>query len=235
MRTHKRSGYFLGGLAGAGLYRHRALEQFERTQNPGEKLPAHPFLYLFPKFSNHQPPHEHLSKWNELLSSGKKIVAIGGADAHALHVSAGPLHRTVFPYEFHFKGITTHLLTPSALTGDLEPDKKMIYDAFAAGHCFVAYDLPASTRGFTFTAQGRDVTAIMGDEITAAGGITFNIKLPQVADCRLLKDGKVLQTWTNREICTHITTEPGVYRVEVYRRYLGIQRGWIFSNPIYIR
>ena len=74
----------------------------------------------------------------------------------------------------------------------------------------------------------------MGDEISSAGGVTFNIKLPQVAECRLLKDSKVIQTWSNREICTHMTTEPGVYRVEVYRRYLGIQRGWVFSNPIYV-
>ena len=35
--------------------------------------------------------------------------------------------------------------------------------------------------------------------------------------------------------CTHITTEAGVYRVEVYRRYLGKRRGWIYSNPIYVR
>ena len=193
------------------------------------------FYIFFPAFLNHQPPREHLDKWNELLNSGKKVVAIGGADAHALHVSAGPLHRTVFPYEFHFRGITTHLLTPSALTGELETDKKMIYSAFEAGHCFTAYDLPASTRGFNFTAQGRESNAIMGDEVSPVGGVTFNIKLPQVAECRLLKDGKVIQTWTNRESCTHITTEPGVYRVEVYRRYLGIQRGWIFSNPIYVR
>ena len=30
-------------------------------------------------------------------------------------------------------------------------------------------------------------------------------------------------------------TEPGVYRVEAWRNYLGRKRGWIFSNPIYVR
>lgn len=193
------------------------------------------FYIFFPAFLNHQPPPEHLIKWDELLNSGKKVVAVGGADAHALHVSAGLLHRTVYPYEFHFRGITTHLLTPCVLTGDLETDKKMIYDAFGAGHCFVAYDLPGSTRGFNFTAQGRENTALMGAEILAAGGVTINIKLPQIAECRLIKDGKLLKTWKTRETCTHITSEPGVYRVEVYRQYLGCRRGWIFSNPIYVR
>ena len=103
------------------------------------------------------------------------------------------------------------------------------------GHCFVAYDLPASTRGFNFTAQGRESTALMGDEISAAGGITFNINLPQISECTLLKDGKPLKSWNTRETCTHITSEPGVYRVEVFRRYLGLRRCWIYSNPIYVK
>ena len=54
------------------------------------------------------------------------------------------------------------------------------------------------------------------------------------AEIRLLKDGKVIQT-RRGEALTHITDEPGVFRVEVYRRYLGRLRGWIFSNPIFIR
>jgi len=45
----------------------------------------------------------------------------------------------------------------------------------------------------------------------------------------------VIRTWKNQMICTHITTEPGSYRLEAYRRYLGKKRGWIFSNPIYVR
>jgi len=51
----------------------------------------------------------------------------------------------------------------------------------------------------------------------------------------LLKDGQVIQTWKNKLSGTHITTEPGVYRIEAYRKYLGKLRGWIYSNPIYVR
>jgi len=194
------------------------------------------FYIFFPKFLNQQPPPEHLTKWDELLNNGKKIVAIGGADAHALDVHAGPIHRSVYPYEFHFKGITTHLLTPTKLTGEYETDKVMIFDALAAGHCFVGYEMPGSTRGFNFTAQGREATALMGDEISSEGGLTLNIKLPQLSsECRLVKDGKVIHSWKNRETCSLITKEPGVYRVEVYKQYLGKRRGWIFSNPIYVR
>ena len=111
----------------------------------------------------------------------------------------------------------------------------MIYEAMAEGHCFVGYDLPASTRGFHFTAQGLDKTAIMGDELPAKNGVTLQARLPSEAEIRLLKDGNVIQTWKNNLSCTHITTEPGVYRVEAYRRYLGKLRRWIYSNPIYVR
>ena len=41
--------------------------------------------------------------------------------------------------------------------------------------------------------------------------------------------------WKKQQACAHITSEPGVYRIEAYRRYLGRRRGWIFSNPIYVR
>jgi hypothetical protein len=99
----------------------------------------------------------------------------------------------------------------------------------------VAYDLPASTRGFNFTATGKNGVALMGDEISPTGGLSFKIKLPRIAECRLIKDGRLLKTWANRENCTHITTESGVYRVEVYCQHMGLRRGWIFSNPIYVR
>jgi hypothetical protein len=36
-------------------------------------------------------------------------------------------------------------------------------------------------------------------------------------------------------VCAHTATLPGAYRVEAYIDYLGLKRGWIFSNPIYIR
>lgn len=193
------------------------------------------FYAFFPALVANQPIPNTLAKWDELLATGNKVVVIGGSDAHALHMHMGPIHRVIFPYEFHFRTVNTHALLPGPLTGDVTNDRSLIYKAFAAGHCFVGYDLPAPTMGFRFSAQGRDQAVIMGDEISAKGGVTLQTKLPSQAEIRLLKDGLVIQTWKNQIACTHITTEPGVYRVETYRRYLGKRRGWIYSNPIYVR
>jgi len=196
----------------------------------------HAFFHVyFPQFIARGPDPALLERWDALLQT-RRVVAIGGSDAHALHVQKGPLKRTVFPYEWHFRTINTHIFTPEPLTGKLDEDAKMVYNALAAGHCFVAYDLPASTHGFRFSARGREATALMGDEISLEhGSITMQVRLPENAEARLLKNGKILRQWSDQQAITHITDQAGVYRVEVYRRYLGRQCGWIFSNPIYVR
>jgi len=195
----------------------------------------HGVLYaFFPQLIAHHPMPATLRKWDELLASNR-VVAIGGSDAHANELRLGPLRRAIFPYEFHFKTINTHVILPDRLSGDAIADKKIIYDSLTAGHCFVGYDLPASTQGFHFTAQGLEVDAIMGDEIPARGGVTLQAWTPSTAEIRLIKDGRMIRIWKKQTVASYITTEPGVYRIEAYRRYLGRKRGWIFSNPIYVR
>jgi hypothetical protein len=220
----------IGGYTGIELW--NAMSEFKSLLT--NKLQAIYYAYN-PEKVAHGPFVESLAKWDELLTSGRRVVAIGGSDAHAIPASMGPIHRILFPYEFHFQAVNTHVITPQPLSGVLFEDRSLILDALRQGHAFVAYDLPAPTRGFRFTANGADGTVWMGDEVSARSGVTLQIRLPGRAECCLLKDGKIIETWTQRETCTHITTEPGVYRVEVYLPYHGKRRGWIFSNPIYIR
>lgn len=199
------------------------------------KTKLHALFYAYnPHNVAHGPLPEALNLWDELLSGGEQVVAIGGSDAHAFDAKMGPFHRTLFPYEFHFRSINTHLYIEKPLTGIVSEDRRMILEAIGQGHVFIGYDLPASTRGFRFTAQGKESDACMGDTISAKEGITFQIRLPIRSECHLIKDGKRIKTWHKRENCTHITSEPGVYRTEVYIRYKGKRRGWIFSNPIYV-
>jgi PHP domain-containing protein len=193
------------------------------------------FYAFFPQFIGHHPILEVLQRWDDLLADGQHVVAIGGSDAHALNMHIGPLRRIIFPYVFHFRAVNTHVFIPQPLTGDVPTDKKMIYEALAAGRCFVGYDLPASTRGFIFKARGLEQSAIMGDEISAKRGVTLQAHLPEPAEIRLIKDGKTIGIWRDAQACAYSASEAGVYRVEAWRNYLGRKRGWIFSNPIYVR
>jgi hypothetical protein len=189
---------------------------------------------FFPELIPHGQLTKTLGRWDDLTKNGQRVVAIGGSDAHALHKSLGPIHKVIFPYEYHFSTINTHVITPSPLTGDLIRDRKMIFDALGAGHCFIGYDLPAATHGFQFSAQSKLGNAIMGDEINPSGPVTLQVKLPSAAEIRLVRNGRVVK-FLRSETLVYITSEPGIYRVEVYKHFLGKDRGWIFSNPIYIR
>jgi hypothetical protein len=189
---------------------------------------------FFPGIIPHGPLRKTLDIWDNLLSEGRRVVAVGGSDAHAQRRAMGPLHKTIFPYEYHFSTINTHTFTPTPLTGNLLKDRKMVFDALSAGHCFIGCDLPSSTCGFHFSAQSRELSGIMGDEIPSKGAVTLQAKFPSRAEINLIKDGKCIKALQG-ETFTHITNEPGVYRIEAYKPYLGKRRGWIFSNPIYIR
>ncbi len=191
---------------------------------------------LFPKRMSLGPLERTLALWDELIKTQKRpIVAVGGVDAHMLIKKFGPIRIKLYPYLHHFRSITTHILIPQPLTGDFPDDRITVLDALRQGHCFVAYDLPAATDGFNFSVDNDDGHFIMGDQVKIKGGLTFQIRLPQKNLCRLFKDGKMIKEWSDREVCTHITKEPGVYRVESFIPYKGKQRGWIFSNPIYAR
>lgn len=200
------------------------------------KSKFHALFYAYnPKQIASGPFPKTLEKWDELLATGRKVVAIGGSDAHAMLARMGPLKRVLFPYEFHFRSINTHIYTPKPFSGDADSDIHLILDALKRGHVFIGYDLPASSRGFRFSAHYADGVAWMGDEVSAEKGVTLQIRLPQTNEMRLIKDGVVLKSMTKRKTFSYHAKEPGVYRVEVYIWYQGKRSGWIFSNPIYVR
>ncbi len=195
----------------------------------------HALYYVsFPSLIAEGPFAAALQRWDSLLADGKAVVAIGGSDAHALPIGVGALRKTIFPYEFHFRCINTHVLLTQPLSGEFGADRQAIYAALAAGRAFIGYDLPARTHGFRFRALGKDGEVVMGEKVSVEGGVTFKIQLPFATECVLLKDGKALKTWYKRDRCTFLANQKGVYRVEVYLRFLGKRRAWILSNPIYV-
>lgn len=187
----------------------------------------------FPSRGIRGPYKETLRRWDELLSQGMQIAAIGGADVHGKEYSLGPFHRVLFPYAYLFRCVNTHILTQRPLNGQLEHDKELVYDALRAGRTWVGYDLPASTRGFRFQARSGFNEAIMGEELVRTGATKVIVQTPASADIRLMCNGQVAARAEGKYL-EHITALPGVYRVEAYRRYRLGRRGWIFSSPIYV-
>ena len=81
------------------------------------------FYAYFPQFIGHSPLLETLQRWDELLISGGRVVAIGGSDAHAMHMSMGPLQRVIFsfPHSQHtyVHSAATHRRCPYRQEDDL--------------------------------------------------------------------------------------------------------------------
>ena len=102
---------------------------------------------------------------------------------------------------------------------------------FATVTALSATTCPPSTSGFSFTAHGLQQVAQMGDELDRKGGVTIKIRLPRRTECVLFKDGKPVKTWHNHDLCTYITTERGVYRLEVFIDYLGMRHGVDIQQP----
>lgn len=180
------------------------------------------------------PQEATLAKWDQLLSEGKRIVAVGSSDAHALTYHLGPLSRVIFPYKFLFQTVNVHLLLGEELNGDLNHDKRLLLNALGSGNSWVGYDLAHSSAGFRFSAQSR-TRGIMGDEIRLDAGATLQVKAPAKCRIRLLHDGAPVAEVGNETQLTHMPTEPGAYRVECHIDFEGRERGWIFSNPVYLR
>jgi hypothetical protein len=192
------------------------------------------YCAYFPSRGIRGPFRATLRQWDALLSQGRRVAAIGGADAHGTTYSMGPLRRVLFPYDYLFRCVNTHVLTEHPLNGLLEHDKAQFYDALRAGRTWVGYDLPASTTGFRFEARSGANRAMVGGELRRTGATIFEVHTPHDADVRLVSNGKIVARASGNHL-RYTSDMPGAYRVEAYRRYRWGRRGWIFSSPIYVK
>jgi hypothetical protein len=191
--------------------------------------------YAFnPAASLHGPFPGVLERWDHMLASGQRLVAFGGSDAHALPARMGPFRRTLFPYEFLFRTINTHLILKEPLSGETTRDRKVIFGALRDGNAFVGNDLPASTRGFRFQALGESTQVGMGGELAIKLGVTLQVRTPKPALVRLIRDGVEIARWKDVQTAVQTVREPGAYRVEAHIPYRARMCGWIFSNPIFL-
>lgn len=187
---------------------------------------------LHPLRSIRFPEWETLSRWDR-LNRTRRVVGVGGIDVHALQYRVlGFIPVVIYPYKVQFRSIRTHLLTPEPLNhpGRAIPfhdAENRVYEALLSGRAFIVNSSLGDGRGFRFWVEKDGKIHPMGSRLIFQPGFQFRVQTPCCGEIRLLKDGKVA-VQSNQESLDFACTQPGVYRVEVFRK----RRGWIYSNPI---
>ena len=179
------------------------------------------------------PPEHNLREWDR-LGAARRVVGIGGLDAHQFGLRVAGRTLRAMSYRRSFEQLRTHVLVASEPRGELEHDRELVYSALRAGRCYIAFNAVARATGFRFFAERlRGERLEMGAEAGAAGW-TLHARLPRVADVRLLRDGEVVAR-ADTQALVHRAEGPGVYRVEARLSSHGAERTWILSNPVYLR
>lgn len=179
------------------------------------------------------PYPQTLQIFDQYQQQGKRIVALGGSDAHAPQIKLGPLKINIVSYKFSFSSINIHILLPRPLCGELKTDRELIYNALRTGACWVANDFSKDSRGFSFELCKGDEIWTMGESAPWQENMEVKAATPAVAMVKLIKDGLPIAT---SEGTAHVfkIIEPGIYRTEVYFRHKYRLRPWIFSNSIWV-
>jgi hypothetical protein len=202
------------------------IELWSFVNDTGEAIESLPEMLRFllaPGRALDHPPERNMRAWGELCRS-RRVVAIGGIDAHQYGKRIGPfVPLRLMAYHRSFRHIRTHVLC------DEPPDPDQVYAALRAGRCYIAVDSLAPARGFGFEADDMP----MGAE-APAGRRTLSVRTPSDCRLRLLHDGREIAAAVGRALAAEVEA-PGVYRVEALRRSGGRERTWILSNPIYLR
>jgi hypothetical protein len=202
------------------------IELWSFVNDTGEAITSLPEMARFliaPGRALDHPPRRNMDAWDELCKT-RRVVAIGGIDAHQFGKRIGPVvPLRVMAYHRSFRHIRTHVLT------EARPDRDSVYAALREGRCYIAVDSIAPAKGFAFEAGDLP----MGAE-APAGRRTLTVRTPAEAAIKLLRDGTEIATASGSSLEAEVE-DPGVYRVEVTKRSKGRDRTWILSNPIYLR
>jgi hypothetical protein len=199
------------------------------TAEAAESIPRVLLFIAAPLRALDHPPARNVEAW-QALCRRRRVVAIGGLDAHQIGKRVGPVvPLRLMAYRRSFRFIRTHVLCTEAPTGGLEHDREQVYGALREGRCYIAVDAIASARGFRFEADDLP----MGAE-APADRRTLRVRTPLPARLRLLRDGEEIAAVEGTSLDREVE-EPGVYRTEALRHAHGRERTWILSNPVYMR
>jgi hypothetical protein len=187
-----------------------------------------------PEDSVDGPPAANVAAWDALCRR-RRVVALGGLDAHDPIVRVGR-RRLLRPMPNHryFRLLTTHVLLDQEVGKDAAADLGAVLRALAEGRCYLAVEARGNPKGFAFWAEGGAGAVPMGGE-AAAGEWTLQVRLPSIAELRLVRDGAVVEVVSSARAATWPVTGAGVFRVEAHVDAGARRRPWVLSNPIYLR
>lgn len=193
--------------------------------------------FIHPLKSIVSPPDITLKKWDSLNQS-RKVVAIGGIDAHAHKHNIMGFDFEIFSYKILFKSIRTHVFLDSELNknnpGNFNSDKNLVLNALRSGRSFIVNHYYGKGTGFRFFAEYNGNHFVSGDEIifdkTKGKKIIFRVFLPSEAKIKFILNGKCEDEFTGLD-CIWDSDEEGAYRIEAWKG----NKGWIFSNHIRVR
>jgi hypothetical protein len=202
----------------------------ERVKGPLHGL----YCLAFKSESLKGPSRETLTFWDSLCQT-RRVVAVGGSDAHGSSIRWGSIRLTPLRYDRLLNTINIHVLLAHALPKNFAQAKHEIYRAMREGRLFVAHDGLRSARGFRFLFHSKDLDLFMGEEAPFPGEGEIRVELPKAGEIRMIRDGRLFCVLQGREVSCPVG-EKGVYRVEAYLKVpLFGRRPWIYSNPIYLR
>lgn len=191
--------------------------------------------FLHPLKTIAAPPAETIKIWDE-LNLKRKVVGIGGVDAHAHKYNLlGFMEVEIFPYKVLFKSIRTHVLLAEELIKGtskkaVNKAKWLIYNAMKDGRCFVANDYHGESKGFRFFAEQGRKKYFMGDTFLLKDKAKLKVVLPGLeGNIRLIRNGQIAEIVEGVE-AEFSVNENGAYRIEVFRN----DAAWIYSNHIRI-
>jgi hypothetical protein len=192
------------------------------------------FLLTFKSLSLKPPSRETLAFWDDLCGD-KRVVAVGGSDAHGSTFKYASINFKPLSYDHLLRTVNIHILLEKKMSKDFKTAKNQVYGAMREGRLFIAHEKICPAKGFRFSFHPDEGPGlVMGEEGPFQPG-DFMISVPRKGEIRLLKDGKLEKAWQGREAVYRVK-EKGVYRIEVYRHVFPFGwRPWIFSNPIYLR
>jgi len=174
-----------------------------------------------------------LAIYDQQVSQGKKIIAVGSSDAHGYQVGLGPVKIKIGGYDISFRTINMHILSKEALTGDANEDKYKVYEALRCGCAWISNDYYLNSRGFRYQIKDRNKVWQMGDKATYNPGMIAEIKTPVSTRVVLYRNGRRVGENTGNEHCFNIT-QPGIYRSQAFIKYKAHFLPWIYSNPIWL-